>query len=150
MLLTTIQVLTFDQACDIIRYYTLRWLVERFHFVLKSGCALEDRQLRTADRLQRFLALANVVAWRLLGLTYLGRGRPDLPCTVAFEEYEWQALYAYIHKTAILPRPRRLYSKPPCGSLNWVVSWDAKETAIRALKFCGGGGSVWLILRRLG
>lgn len=66
LLLTTIQVLTFDQACDIIRYYTLRWLVERFHFVLKSGCALEDRQLRTADRLQRFLALANVVAWRLL------------------------------------------------------------------------------------
>lgn len=109
LLLTSLQVLNFDQACEIIRYYTLRWLVERFHFVLKSGCALEDRQLRTADRLQRFLALANVVAWRLLWLTYLGRGRPDLPCTVAFEAYEWQALYAYIHKTAILsPEPPTL------------------------------------------
>ncbi len=94
LLLTTLEVLNFEQACEIIRYYTLRWVIERFHFVLKSGCALEDRQLQTADRLQRFLALANVIAWRLLWLTYLGRGRPDLACTVAFEDYEWQALYA--------------------------------------------------------
>ena len=116
LLLTTLAVLNFDQACEIIRYYTLRWLIERFHFVLKSGCALEDRQLRTADRLQRFLA--NVVAWRLLWLTYLGRGRPDLPCTVAFAAYEWQALYAYVHKTAILP------NTPP--TLQQATLWVAQ------------------------
>jgi len=118
LLLTTLAVLNFDQACEIIRYYTLRWLVERFHFVLKSGCALEDRQFRRADRLQRFLALANVVAWRLLWLTYLGRGRPDLPCTVAFEDYEWQALYSYIHKTAIFP------NEPP--TLQQATLWVAR------------------------
>jgi hypothetical protein len=118
LLLTTLEVLNFDQACEIIRYYTLRWLVERFHFVLKSGCALEDRQFRKADRLLRFLALANVVAWRLLWLTYLGRGRPDLPCTVAFEDYEWQALYNYIHKTALFP------TEPP--TLQQAVLWLAQ------------------------
>jgi hypothetical protein len=117
LLLTTLAVLNFDQACEVIRYYTLRWLVERFHFVLKSGCALEARQLRQADRLQRFLALANVVAWRLLWLTYLGRGRPDLPCTVAFEDYEWQALYAYLHKTAILPN-----DPPTLQQATWWVA----------------------------
>jgi hypothetical protein len=53
------------------------YTIERLHFVLKSGCALEDRQLRTVERLQRFLAVANIVAWRLLWLTYLGRGKPD-------------------------------------------------------------------------
>jgi hypothetical protein len=118
LLLTTLEVLNFDQACEIIRYYTLRWLVERFHFVLKSGCVLEDRQFRQANRLQRFLALANVVAWRLLWLTYLGRGRPDLPCTVAFEDYEWQALYSYIHKTALFP------NDPP--TLQQVTLWLAQ------------------------
>jgi hypothetical protein len=118
LLLTTLEVFNFDQACEIIRYYTLRWLVERFHFVLKSGCALEDRQFRRADRLQRFLALANIVAWRLLWLTYLGRGRPDLPCTVAFEDYEWQALYSYIHKTAVFP------NGPP--TLQQVTLWVAQ------------------------
>ena len=25
------------------------------------------------------------------------------PCTVPFEDYDWQALFAYVHKTAILP-----------------------------------------------
>jgi hypothetical protein len=62
--------------------------------------------------------LANIVAWRLLWLTYLGRGRPDLPCTVAFEDYEWQALYSYIHKTAIFPQ------EPP--SLQQVTLWLAQ------------------------
>jgi len=118
LLLTTLEVLNFEQACEIIRYYTLRWLVERFHFVLKSGCALEDRQFRRADRLQRFLALANVIAWRLLWLTYLGRGRPDLPCTVAFEDYEWQALYSYIHKTVVFP------PEPP--TLQQATLWLAR------------------------
>ena len=117
LLLTTLAVCSFDQACEIIRYYTLRWLVERFHFVLKSGCALEDRQFRKADRLQRFLALANIVAWRLLWLTYLGRGCPQFPCTVAFEAYEWQALYCYIHKTTVFP------DEPP--SLQQVIFWLA-------------------------
>lgn len=118
LLLTTLEVTSFDIACQIIRYYTFRWLIERLHFVLKSGCALENRQLRTADRLHRFLALANVVAWRLLWLTYLGRGQPDLPCTVAFEAYEWQALYAFIHKTALIP------NEPP--TLLQATLWLAK------------------------
>jgi hypothetical protein len=118
LLLTTLEVLDFDQACEIIRYYTLRWLIERFHFVLKSGCALEDRQFSQADRLHRFLALANVVAWRLLWLTYVSRGCPDLPCTVAFEEYEWQALYSYVHKTTIFP------DEPP--TLQQATLWLAQ------------------------
>jgi hypothetical protein len=118
LLLTTLEVTHFDVACQIIQYYTFRWLIERFHFVLKSGCALEDRQLRSVDRLQRFLALANVVAWRLLWLTYLGRGQPDLPCTVAFEEHEWKALYAFIQRTAIAP------NEPP--TLQQATLWLAQ------------------------
>jgi len=143
LLLTTLEVLDFDQACQIIRYYTLRWLVERFHFVLKSGCALEDRQFRRADRLQRFLALANVVAWRLLWLTYLGRGRPDLPCTVAFEDYEWQALYCYIHKTALLP------PEPP--TLQQATLWLARLGGFLGRKSDGYPGVkvLWRAWQRL-
>ena len=39
------------------------WLIERFHFVLKSGCRFEDLQLENAERLKRALG---IVAWRLL------------------------------------------------------------------------------------
>ena len=138
LLLTTLDVLNFDQACEIIRYYTLRWLVERFHFVLKSGCALEDRQFRKADRLHRFLALANVVAWRLLWLTYLARGRPDLPCTVAFEDYEWQALYSYIHKTTVFP------DQPP--TLQQATLWVAQLGGFLGRK-CDGFPGVKVLWR---
>lgn len=85
LLLTTWQISTFEQACQLIEYYTRRWIIERFHFGLKSGCALEQRPLKQEFRLECFLLLANGVAWRLLWLTYLGRVNPDLPCPVALE-----------------------------------------------------------------
>lgn len=143
LLLTTLEVASFEQACQIIKFYTFRWLVERFHFVLKSGCAVEDRQLRTLDRLQRFLALANVVAWRLLWLTYLGRGQPDLPCTVAFEDYEWQALYCFTHQTAIVPH------EPP--TLQQATLWLAKLGGFLGRKSDGYPGVkvLWRGWRRL-
>lgn len=103
LLLTTLEINTFDQACQLIEYYTRRWLIERFHFVLKSGCAVEQRLLAHGERLIRFLALANVVAWRLLWQTYLGRVEANLPCTAVLAEQEWKALYSFIHKTAIIP-----------------------------------------------
>ncbi len=74
-------------------WYTYRWLIERFHDVLKSGCRLEERQLRTAARLERLLAVCTLVAWRLLWLT----------CQEVFTEAEWQALYQYHHRTTQLP-----------------------------------------------
>jgi hypothetical protein len=132
LLLTTLPVTHFDVACQIIQYYTFRWLIERFHFVLKSGCALEDRQLRSVDRLQRFLTLANVVAWRLLWLTYLGRGQPDLPCTIAFEAHEWKALYAFIQRTAIVP------NEPP--TLQQATLWLAQLGGFLARKADGYPG----------
>jgi len=103
LLLTTLEINTFEQACQLIEYYTRRWLIERFHFVLKSGCAVEQRQLAHGERLMRFLALANIVAWRLLWQTYLGRVEGNLPCTAVLTEAEWKALYSFIHKTALLP-----------------------------------------------
>lgn len=143
LLLTTLAVTNFDQACQVIEYYTLRWLIERLHFVLKSGCALEGRQLRTVDRLQRFLALANVVAWRLLWLTYLGRAQPDLPCTVAFTDYEWKALYAYTHKMALVP------NDPP--TLQQATLWLAQLGGFLGRKSDGEPGVkvLWRGWRRL-
>ncbi|RME75010.1 MAG: IS4 family transposase [Chloroflexi bacterium] len=118
LLLTTLEINNFDQACELITYYTRRWLIERFHFVLKSGCALEQRQLAHGERLIRFLALANIVAWRLLWQTYLGRVEGNLPCTAVLAEYEWKALYSFIHKTALIP------NQPP--SLAQTTRWIAQ------------------------
>ena len=58
-----------------------RWLIERYHYVLKSGCGIEQLQLETAERLERALAVCCIVAWRLLWLTYQARETPEVPCT---------------------------------------------------------------------
>ncbi len=118
LLLTTLPVETFVQAEQCVRWYRLRWLIERYHFVLKSGCRLEDLQLETAARLERALATYCVVAWRLLWLTYQARESPDACCEAVFQPHEWQALYAFTHRTTLLP------TTPP--SLQQAVRWVAQ------------------------
>ena len=103
LLLTSLPVETLEQAEQIVTFYTYRWLIERFHYTLKSGCKLEDSQLRAESRLERLLAVYSGVAWHLLWLTYQARLTPDAPCTTVLTTPEWQALYAFIHRTLRLP-----------------------------------------------
>lgn len=103
LLLTTLEVASVAQATEKLDWYTQRWTIEVFHRTLKSGCRIEDRQLSTAGRLENCLALDLVVAWRIVHLTMLGRETPAVPCTVAFEDVEWQALYGFVHRTPQLP-----------------------------------------------
>lgn len=91
-LISTIPASTFEEACRLVTFYTRRWLIERLHFVLKSGLRAEDLRLDDAHSLQNALALYYVVAWRLLHLTYLARKDPDQPAADSFEEQELEIL----------------------------------------------------------
>lgn len=104
MLLTTEPVADFAAAAEKLRWYTLRWGIEVFHRVLKSGCQIETRRLGQADRLAACLAIDLVVAWRIYHLTKLGRETPTVPCTVYFEEHEWQALVAFVTRQPDPPK----------------------------------------------
>ena len=81
------------------RWYALRWLVERYHYVLKSGCRIERLQLETAARLERALATYAVVAWRLLWLTYEARRHPEASCESVLPREQWQVLHRVVQKT---------------------------------------------------
>ena len=118
LLLTTTPLSLTEQAVACLEWYACRWQIEVWHKVLKTGCRIEARQLQTADRLVRCLALYSVIAWRILYATLLARVAPDLPCTILLEEAEWQALYCAIHQT---PRPP---PQPP--SLRTAVRWVAQ------------------------
>ena len=104
MLLTTVEVGTFEQACERIAWYAKRWCIEIYHRTLKSGCKIEDRRLDAAESLKACLAVDMVVAWRVYHLTKLGREVPDSPCTICYEEHEWKALYIFSHKSPVLPK----------------------------------------------
>ena len=104
---------------------------------------VEQHQLQDLSRLECFLALANVVAWRLLWMTYRGRVDPSLPCATVFAEHEWQAMYAFVHKSPAIPE------QPP--SLQEATLWVAKLGGFLARKSDGQPGVevLWRSWRRL-
>jgi hypothetical protein len=91
ILLTSQTVETFAQAKRLIDAYALRWRIEEFHRVLKSGCRVEQINLRDADSLLPALALYFIVAWRILYLRDFRRAQPALCCSNLFSADEWRA-----------------------------------------------------------
>jgi len=97
-LLTTIKITSSADAERCLRWYCLRWRIEDWHRVLKSGCRIEALAHETADRLRRAIAINLVIAWRIMLMTLLGRETPDLPAEVLFSDIELRTLRAYAKK----------------------------------------------------
>ena len=97
-LLTTCSITTAAQAQECLGWYCLRWRIEDWHRVLKSGCRIEALQHKTAERLKRAIAINLVIAWRIMLMTLLGRECPDLPAEVLFSDPEIKVLQAYAKK----------------------------------------------------
>ena len=100
LLLTDLPINTQDEVLKIVGYYTCRWQIEVYFRVLKSGCKVEESQLETAARFEPYLGLCLIVAWRVMYLMMLGRDCPELPCEIALDPDEWQAVYATVLKQA--------------------------------------------------
>jgi hypothetical protein len=94
-LLTTLAVESDDQAQQILKWYCLRWRIEDWHRVLKTGCKVEDLAHHSAERIQRASAIRMVIAWRIMLMTLLGRETNDLPADILFSDVEIKVLNAY-------------------------------------------------------
>ncbi len=92
LLLTSVPVLSVDDAWERVRWYRCRWLIEEFHKVLKSGCRLEDRRMHTLAALQNLLAILTPIGMHLLRLRQLAVLSPDLPATQVVSEEVMQVL----------------------------------------------------------
>lgn len=83
---------------QIVSYYLSRWQIEIFFKVLKSGCKIEELQLKDFKRISVCISLYLIIAWRILFLTMIGRICPDLSADQLFEEFEWKAAYMVYYK----------------------------------------------------
>ncbi len=97
-LLTTLPIESEKAVQKIIKAYLARWDIETLFRTFKTGCKVEERSLRTSDRLYPMFALFLIIAWRINYLSRISREHPELPCTVIFSEMEWKAAYAAINK----------------------------------------------------
>jgi Transposase DNA-binding/Transposase DDE domain len=92
VLLSTLPVTTAEAAFEKVDWYKFRWLIEEFHKGLKTGCAIERSQLRTAERFLPLFGMASVVAVRLLQIRADVRSCPDGPVTADEQTIEILAL----------------------------------------------------------
>ena len=76
-LITDMPVRSRAEAIEKINWYAMRWKIEVFHKILKSGCKAEDLKLRTAERLANLMAVFCILSWRILWLTMLNRIVPE-------------------------------------------------------------------------
>lgn len=87
-LMTDLPARTRAEVIEKIDWYAMRWKIEVFHKILKSGCKAEDSRLRTADRLANLMAVFCILSWRLFWLTMLNRAAPDAAPTMALTAAE--------------------------------------------------------------
>ena len=136
MLLTNLPIQSFEEACEKVRWYGLRWRIEMYFKVLKSGFRVEACRLNHAERLTRYLMVMSIVAWRLFMITLIARTDPDTPCTSFLANDEWQVLFRKTHRNR--PPP---VEPPRVGD---VVVWIAKLGGFLARKGDGQPGTIVL------
>jgi len=149
VLYTSLPVVVFEDACQIIEYYEARWLVEEYHKALKTGCRVQDRALRSAKRLEPMVALMSVVAVRLLQLKSVARSDPDRPAKQVVPPLWLQMLKAArknlrrVHDLTIGEFYRELaklggfLGRKSDGEPGWITiwrGWEKLNTLVRGAK----------------
>jgi hypothetical protein len=98
-LITNLPVNSRKEAVEKLDWYALRWKIEVFHKILKSGCKAEESMLRSADRLANLISVLCIVSWRIFWLTMVSRASPQMPGEVALTLQEMQRLDELVKDT---------------------------------------------------
>jgi hypothetical protein len=101
-LISTRPVNTAAEAKQCVQWYSYRWRIERFHYILKSGCRLEDLQLRTVKALRKAIVVYSLCAFKIMQMLYLSRTQPQCPCTNYFSDTEWKVLNSISSKSPVI------------------------------------------------
>ena len=91
------------------------------------------------------MAIDLVVAWRVYHLTMLGRETPDVPCTVYFEEQQWKALVAFVHREVREVVPSLGEAMRMVAGLGGFLGRKGDGSRVR--RVCGWGCNVSMTLR---
>jgi Transposase DNA-binding/Transposase DDE domain len=103
-----------DEIARIVDLYRCRWIIEEFNKALKTGCALEKRQLESRHALLNALALFLPIANHLLWIRACARDVPDAPATDVFTPLQLTVLRHRSH--------RRMSDNPTAREALWVLA----------------------------
>lgn len=118
ILLTDLPITTKRDVDFIVDAYRARWVIEEFFKALKSGCAIEKRQLESVRSVTNALAVWLPIAWLLLRLRHLSRDQPNRPAATLLSAPMLTCL-----RVLLLERTRkRMPARPTCKQLTWAVA----------------------------
>jgi len=142
-LITDLPVMSRTSAIEKLHWYSLRWKIETFHKILKSGCRAEHSKLRTAQRLVNLLAMFCILGWRIFWLTMLNRSTRHASPNLAFTPLEIDLL------NRLAPPEARAPARQP--SLSGCVTQLARLGGYLARKGDAPPGNtvIWRGLARL-
>lgn len=103
---------------------------------------MEEIQLETMARLQNCLAFYQIIAARVLYLTYLNRITPQLPCTAVFAASEWKSAWRIVKQE---PLPKQ----PPTLAEFMKVLTHLGGYNNRATEAPPGPQTLWVGIRRM-
>ncbi len=123
--------------------HTYRWLIESFHYVLKSGTKIEELQLKQAASLQKAISVYSLAAFRIMQLVYQSRHTPNVSCGAVLTKAQWTVLYMLIHQNNKTP------NQTP--TLSDTIKWIGKLGGHLGRKSDGSPGlkTVWIGYQRL-
>jgi hypothetical protein len=106
-LLTTEPIGATEEIEAIVDHYRARWRIEELFKALKSGCAIERRQLTDLDGLLRALSFFAMIAWRLLAMRVLARADSTIRASTLFDAQDVAVVRFLAHrrKHALSPEP---------------------------------------------
>lgn len=126
LLLTTESIDTPENVARIVDYYRARWTIEEYHKVLKTGCAMERRQLSDYEGLRNALAVFMPIACRALALRCEARDFPDAACTIVLESDEIEVLRVLRPKHQFSPNPTNRELLLAVASLGGHIKWNGE------------------------
>lgn len=98
-LYTDIEVNSIKDAVKIVQYYALRWTIEVYHKILKTGLKAENLQLETAHAIFAAISIMSIVGLRILDLRERLRMNPEAPATESgLDELELKVLGKYLKR----------------------------------------------------
>lgn len=113
-LITDLAVRSRKDAIEKLRWYAVRWKIETFHKILKSGFKAEEVRLRAAERIVNLLAILCLLSWRIFWMTIMNRTMPEAAPELAFTTPE-----IYLLDQLVSDNPR---AAPPGNSLSLYLT----------------------------
>jgi hypothetical protein len=109
-LITNITLRSRKDALEKVSWYAMRWKIETFHKILKSGCKVEASKLRAAERIVNLIAVFCILSWRIFWMTMMNRVAPVAPPAVALTNIETGLLDMLVKDRAPRTSPASLGS----------------------------------------